>query len=72
LSIEFRDADIEALVRQLAAKLLVGPEDAVEIAVRRELARLAEVGASAVPEPAKDQNAPAIDKDAFTELNEDG
>jgi hypothetical protein len=72
LSIEFRDADTEALVRQLAAKLGVGPEEAIEIAVRRELARLAEVGALADPAPAKDQEAPAIDKDAFTELNEDG
>jgi hypothetical protein len=71
LSIEFRDADTEALVRQLAAKLVVGPEEAIEIAVRRELTRLAGL-ASPDETRVEDHEPPAIDRDLFTELNEDG
>jgi hypothetical protein len=75
MSFEIRDADTEVLVRQLASHLGVSLPEAIRTAVRNELTRLEATRGdkhapapttSAKPEP------PAEDKNAFTELNEDG
>jgi hypothetical protein len=77
VSFDIRDADTEVLVRQLASKLGVSLIEAIRTAVRNDLARLDAAAArseiAASPGHAGSSTEPApTDKDAFTELNDDG
>ena len=79
MSFDIRDPDAEALVRQLSAKLGVSFSEAIKSAVRNDLARLdalavqRKITASPNEVGSATSRAPApIDKDAFTELNDDG
>ena len=74
MDLDFDDPDTEVLVRQLASHLRVSPVAAIKLAVRNELARLEAIEAPSSGRPgdfASDPKSPAIDKDAFNELNED-
>ena len=74
MELDFGDPDTEVLVRRLASQLGVSSTAAIKLAVRNELARLeaAEAaGSGRVGESSPHANTPAIDKDAFNELNED-
>ena len=75
MGLEFDDPDTEVLVRQLASRLGVNPTAAIKLAVRNELARL-ESTESEAPNPTgrstPHATPPAIDKNEFNELNEDG
>jgi len=77
VSFEIRDSDTEVLVRRLASNLGVSLPEAVRTAVRNELARLdvkdARREIAAPSDHIRSASMPAsTDKDAFTELNEDG
>ena len=74
MTFDFKDPDIEILLRRLASALGVNAEAAIRIALRNELSRVE----SSISEPKRDGAAPAqdqqpsVDKNAFTERNEDG
>ena len=75
MELDFGDPDTEVLVRQLASRLGVSPAAAIKLAVRNELARL-ESAESEAPHSTSQSTprpkTPAIDKNEFNELNEDG
>ena len=75
MELDFGDPDTEVLVRRLASQLGVSPAGAIKLAVRNELARL-ESAESEAPLPVgrstPHATTPAIDKNEFNELNEDG
>ena len=75
MELGFGDPDTEVLVRQLASQLGVSPAAAIKRAVRNELARLESTESEApIPTVRSTPHAttPAIDKNEFNELNEDG
>ncbi len=79
MNFEFKDPDTEILLRRLASALGVSPEVAIKVALRNELSRVEDseaepkAGATERNARAARQDPPAsLDKNAFTELNEDG
>ncbi len=79
MSFDFKDPDTEILLRRLASALGVSAEVAIKVALRNELSRVENSeaepkagGAERDARAARQDPPSSLDKNAFTELNEDG